>query len=451
MLYTVGTAAPVLSNALATPAVTRVLGPSAYGTIAAALVVIQVGMILVALGLGAAITRHGILESSGTPGARALVVRGAVIATSLCLLAALCAPLLAGRTPVGTATDLALTFAAALGFAIVVQVQALLRVLDAPREFVLLSLLSALGGPVAGLALLLGWEATPTAYLLGLVLGYAVAGGLGLVLTVRGGPVHAEPGDLGRALRVGLPTVPHQVALFLASGVLVLIAAAAYGSTAAGRLQLAVLIGSAPGVLTSSLNNAWAPTIYRTAQESRAIVLEHTSRDIAWLTACAAAWVAVAAPFLLRAVAPSTYDPTALTPAVGVVAVGTILSVPYLASVHLVFASGRSTGLAVLTPVSLAVGAAAASLAARSDLTLVSVGMSITYAVLALLTFGLARRVSPTRWRARVLVLPLLLGGLGCLAGALAPVSGGWLWARVAGAVLLLAAAALILLRALRR
>ena len=98
-------------------------------------------------------------------------------------------------------------------------------------------------------------------------------------MVVRG--VEHHRGDTRRALRMGLPTVPHQVAIFLASGILVLVAGWLFGSAEAGRLQLAVLIGSAPGVLTSSLNNAWAPIVYRTPEHDRAEVLEHTGRDIA--------------------------------------------------------------------------------------------------------------------------------------------------------------------------
>ena len=311
LLYTVGTAAPVLSNAVITPFVTRLLGPEQYGVVATALVVIQVGMIVAGLGLGAAITRHGILEESGVEGARSLVHRGAVASL-----------LVAGRglrgrrsrwvalVGIDDDTALLLSFVAAAGFSVVVNVQAYLRVLDRPLPFVLLSLGAALGGPALGLALLSGgrrhrgrvprpgwrWATWPPR-------------SPGLALTLRRS--RHVPGDTRRALRVGLPTIPHQVALYLAGGALVLVAGHLYGTAQAGRLQLAVLIGSAPGVLTASLNNAWAPIVYRTDPRHRGEVLEHTSRDIAALTALAAGFVAVTAPTLLRIAAPSTYDPTA--------------------------------------------------------------------------------------------------------------------------------------------
>ena len=152
---------------------------------------------------------------------------------------------------------LLLAFVAAAGFSVVVNVQAYLRVLDRPLPFVLLSLGAALGGPALGLALLLGGDGTAAEYLAGLAAGYVLTALAGLALTVRRSR-HVR-GDTRRALRVGLPTIPHQVALYLAGGALVLVAGHLYGTAEAGRLQLAVLIGSAPGVLTASLNNAWAP------------------------------------------------------------------------------------------------------------------------------------------------------------------------------------------------
>jgi O-antigen/teichoic acid export membrane protein len=450
LLYTVGTAAPVLSNAVVTPFVTRQLGRAEYGVVATGLVVIQVGMIVAGLGLAAAITRHGILESSGVAGARSLVLRGAAAAVVVTGLAAASTPWTSGLLGITAALPVVLALVAATGFSMVVNVQSYLRVLDRPLPFVLLSLASALGGPVLGMALLLAVERSADAYLGGLALGYLGAGLAGLALVVRG--VQHHRGDTRRALRVGLPTVPHQVAIFLASGILVLVAGWVFGTSEAGRLQLAVLIGSAPGVLTSSLNNAWAPVVYRTAPEHRGEVLEHTGRDIAALTSLAAGFVAVAAPFLLAVVAPASYDPGQMTPAVGLVAAGTVLSVLYLCNVHLVFASGRSEGLAVVTPSSLVVGTGAAWLGAEAfGVAAVGVGMTTTYAAMAVGVALLARRVSRTRWREATLAPPMALGFVLCAIGAVLPVSGAGAVVRAVATALILAAALAVLRRVLTR
>lgn len=450
LLYTVGTAAPVLSNAVVTPFVTRQLGTTEYGSVATGLVVVQVGMIVAGLGLAAAITRHGILESSGVRGARSLVLRGAVIALAVTGLAALTARWSAGWVGIAEPLALVLALASAAGFSTVVNVQSYLRVLDRPLPFVLLSLGSALGGPVLGMLLLVSGEPSAARYLGGLAVGYLAAALCGLAMVVRG--VEHRRGDTRRALRVGVPTVPHQVAIFLASGILVLVAGWLFGSAEAGRLQLAVLIGSAPGVLTSSLNNAWAPVVYRTPEHHRAEVLEHTGRDIAVLTALAAGFVAAAAPVLLRIVAPASYSPGEMTPAVGLVAAGTVLSVLYLCNVHLVFASGRSAGLALVTPVSLVIGTAGAWLAGRLfDVAAVGIGMTVTYAAMAGGVAVLARRVSPTRWHERALAPALLLGLLLCAVGAVVPVDGPWTVLRLVAAGAMFVVALGVLRRVLTR
>ena len=449
LLYTVGTAAPVLSTAVVTPFVTRAMDAPSYGVVATSLVLIQVGMIVAGLGLAAAITRHGILEQSGVAGARSLVMRGTVLTAALCATAAAAAPAwapaLLGFTD---STTTALALAAAAGFAVVVNVQSYLRVLDRPGAFVLLSLTGALGGPVVGVVLVQAWQPTAAVYVGGLMAGYLAAGALGLLLVLRGGPAAHHPGDTRRALRIGLPTVPHQAALYLAGGILVLVAGWVFDPTQAGRLQLAVLVGSAAGLLTASLNNAWAPVIYRTGPESRAAVLERTGRDIAVLTSLAAGFVSITAPFLFAIVAPASFDPARLTPATGLVAAGTVLSVPYLCNVHLVFASGRSAGLALISPISLAVGTGSAWAAAETvGLTATGIGMTVSYAGLAGGTHLLARRVSPIRWRWTALLTPLLLGGALCVAGTFLPSEGWALPLRAVAGVILVGAAVAMLLR----
>lgn len=432
LIYTIGAAAPILSNAVVTPAVTRSVGSQAYGAVATALVIIQVGMIVAGLGLAAAIMRHGILERTGVEGARSLLLRGAFASAVLCGIAAAAAPWAHHVFALQEPAVLALALAASAGFATVVNVQSYLRVIDRPGLFVSLSLTSALGGPLLGLLLVRLVSRTAEAYVTGLALGLVVSGLAGLAMALREGHLQHAKGDTRRALRIGLPTVPHQVAIFLASGALVLVAGRLFDSTQAGRFQLAVLIGSAPGIVSASLNNAWAPIVYRAPESDRADVLEHTGQNIAFLTALAAGFVACAAPFLLAMVAPPSYDPGALTAAVGVVAAGTVLSVPYLCNVHLVFVSGRIGGLAVVTPFSLVVGTLAAWVGAEAfGLSGIGVGMPVTYSLMALGTGVLARRVSSTRWHYRVLVTPTLLGFALCALGAVLPTTGAAMIARI--------------------
>lgn len=448
-IYTLGVAAPILANGAIAPFATRLLGVTGYGVVATALVIVQVGMILFGLGLAAAITRHGILERSGVGGARSLVRRGALAAGVFGVLAVGLAGPLARATGLDRTDALVLAAVAATGYSVVVNVQSYLRVLDRPVPFVLLSLGAALGGPVLGLlAVLAAPEPGPVPFLSGVAVGYLLTAFAGLLLC-RGRSTH-HSGDTRKALRIGMPTIPHQVAIYLASGSLVLVAGHIFDTGTAGRLQLAVLVGAAPGVVTSSLNNAWAPVVYRADARLRGPVLERTGRDIAALTALIAGGVSLLAPLILQVLAPASYDPKGMTPAVGLAAIGSVLSVLYLANVHLVFAEGRSAGLAVVTPTALVIGVAVAwALAERTGPAALGTGMAVTYACMALGVALLARRVSVTRWDERRLAAPTSAGIALCLLGAALPTSGGGLLARILMAFALAVIAVLTLRRAL--
>lgn len=439
-LYTLGSVAPILANVLVTPVVTRVLGRDEYGVVAIGLILVQVGAMLVGLGLASSITRHGILERSGPDGARALVLQGSALSALLVVAATLAGPWWSEPVlSVPWQLGLACAALAAAGFAAVLNAQAFLRVQDRPVPFVVMSAVATLGGPVAGLGLVLGRAGDADDYLSGLLLGYLAAGAAGIVLAARGGRPRTARGDLGRALRIGLPAVPHLVALLLVQNALVVITTRYFGLGDGGRMQIALLLGSAPAMIVSALNNAWAPVVYRTAEAERGAALERTARDVAAVTAALAGGVALLAPFLLRILAPAGFAPAELVPVAAVTAVGAVISVAYLANVHLVFASGRSGGLALASPLSLLLGLLAAVLLARTgSLTAVAAGFPLIYLALAAGTSLLRRRVSPTRWRETVLALPTVVGVVVCGAGVLLPAEGpAWLSVRFGLAVLL--------------
>jgi len=448
-IYTLGTAAPVLAQLAVTPFVARLLTETTgYGQVAVALVVLQVTMILASLGLPSVITRQALLASGGIPGARSLFRRGAALTAVVIAAAAAVTPVATWAVPGTTTPTWLLSVLAAGAFVVVENAQALLRAQDRAGAFVALSAVASLGGPLLGLVLLLGVDRTPATYLAGLAAGYLLAAGLA-ALQCRGPATH-RPGDLGAALRMGLPVLPHLVALYLATGALVVLATARFGSAAAGRLQLAILIGVAPTVLVGALNNSWAPAVYRLPQDRRGAAVEHTAADLTVLAALAAGGVTALAPWLLRLLADARYSPDELVGAVAVVSLGSLFAVGYLANVHLVFASGRTFGLALATPTALVVGLLVAALAGVGSLTGTAWGYPATYAALAVLVAGLRRRAGGPGWR-EARLLPALLGGV-VLVGLLAalPSSGAGAVARLGAAAVIAVVAALRLRRLLR-
>lgn len=437
-IYTIGTAAPILANIAVVPLVTRLLGKPGYGVVVIALVVMQVAMMAGGLGMPAVITRQGILARSGVAGARALLVRGSLMTFGLVTALILAGPWWSGLVQAPLRGAVLLALAASAFFVVVSNCQALLRVLDRPGAFVALSLLATLGGPLLGLALVLASapDRSPERYLAGLTAGYAAAAAVGLVLCLRGGRPQRDRGDTRAALRMGLPVIPHLVALFLAQGALVFLAGHLYDIGTAGRIGLALLVGSSPAVITSALNNSWAPIVYRAPEHERGAVLAHTARDIATLTAFVSGGVALLSPWLLRLAAAETFAPLELVPAVAITAFGCVLSVAYLSNVHLVFATGRSLWLAVITPLSLLTGLVCAYLVGRQDPILLTVGFPATYAALAVATAWLRRHLHATGWNETALLLPTGLGLGLCVVGGLLPSSGATAWVRVAVAAL---------------
>ena len=437
-IYAIGTAAPILANAAVVPLVTRLLGKPEYGVVAIALVVLQVTMMAASLGIPSVITRQGILAGSGVAGARALLVRGSLMTVGIVSAVILSAPLWDPLVPTPLRSAVLLALAASAFFVVVESSQALLRVLDRPGAFVALSLAATLGGPLLGLGLL-AFSApvrSPERYLGGLTAGYAAAAAVGIVLSLRGGRPRRNRGDTRAALALGLPVIPHLVALFLANGALVFLAGQLYDIATAGRIQLALLVGSSPAVIISALNNSWAPIIYRAREQERGAVLAHTARDITTLTALISGGVALLSPWLMRLVADNSFAPLELVPAVAITTFGCVLSVAYLANVHLVFAAGRSLGLSLVTPLSLLTGLTLAYLAGRQSVVLLAFGFPAMYAALVVGTAWLRRHVRGATWSEGALLLPTGLGLGLCALGGVLPTSGTAALFRVAVAAL---------------
>lgn len=436
-LYTVATAGPALASLAVLPLVTRLLPAAEYDLVAVATVVVQVGFILVALGLGAAITRQYILDVDGAPGARGVVAAGSGVAALLTGVLVVTgpawSPLLLGRP---FATELVMALVAATGGAWLVLAQAYLRGADRPLPFVLLAVLASVIGPAAGLVTARLSEPTAATYLAGVVGGYVLAGFVGVVLVLRSGRIHLSMRGVSHALRVGAPTVPHQVSLYLALAGLVVVADRVLGD--GGRANIALTLGAGATVVTAGLNNAWAPLVYRAAPADRGRVLNETTRVIGLVAVVLAGGVALLAPWLVRLAAPESYRPVDLVPAVALASAAALPSVVYLASGHLVFARGRTGWLALSTPSAVGAGlVAAAGLATVIGLSGIGAGYLIAYVLLAAATTAVQRRVSDTPWWPPATPVVLTLWVLVGTAGATLPVDGPWSWARVAAAAML--------------
>ncbi|MFJ4107279.1 lipopolysaccharide biosynthesis protein [Oerskovia enterophila] len=382
---------------------------------------IQVGVIMVALGMGAAITREYILGSAGASGARGLVAQSTVISVLLAGFALATgrwwAPALLGR-PWDTA--LLLSVLASLGGGIVIVAQSYLRGAERPVPFVLLAAGGTLAGPAVGLCLIASGARSGTLYLAALAGGYLLAGLAGIVIAFASGPRAASWRGLLRALRLGVPTVPHQVALYLAIAGLVVVADRILD--AGGTANVVLTLGAGATVLTGALNNAWAPLIYKQTPDRRLAVLTSTTRTILLVVAVLVSTVALTAPFLVRVATPPGYDHAEMSTGVVLAALSAVPSVYYLASSHLILVRGRTGALSVTTPLAVGSGLLLATVLVPVW-GIAGIGLSYTaiYVLMALFTTAVQALTFSPRWGPPAPLLPLVVTGVSTCAALALP------------------------------
>ena len=423
LLYTVATVAPIISVLVFTPALTRTLDSFDYGVLAASLVAVQVIAMLIGLGLPAAITRAVIMRSQGVTAARGLLVNGSLMSLAVGVTLASTSPLWWSLVmPFGWRPAAIAVVVSGVGTAVATQAQAMYRGRDQVGRFVVTAVLLTVLGQGVGTAVAVTLHSA-NGYLWGQAGAYTSIAAVSLWRASAG--TKRLRGELFPALRVGLPTVPHQVAFYMASGSLVLLTGHRLGVSEGGRLQLAMLVGTAPSLLVNAMNNAWAPSVYRADVAQRGLWLQRSSAAIAWFMVPLVACVALAAPAILRFVAPvSMLDRDLYTTSVVVATTG-VLSVWYLSNVHLIFAEGRTGGLSWVSPTSLLVAVGTALLLSLTgSVILIAATFPLFFVVQGALTATLARRVSDIRWKQSVLVPPLLTALLITVPVTLLPASG---------------------------
>ena len=425
-IYTLGSAAPMLAGVLVTPLLTRSVSVTEYGWISVSVVAMQWTLSVLALGLPIAITRHAFTESSGTDGAR-----GIALVASTSVLVAACLLTLVGAAVVrvldaNVPLSLAMAVVAGGAGAGVAMAQAWALAEERSWFYVALAAGVTLVAPTVGLVCVGLFPARDSAaYFAGVLASNVVLFCLALARVAASGPVLVARSAITRALRVGLPMVPHQFATGSANGIAVLVAGAVLGQAAGGQAQVAVYLGTVALVLTSAVGYAWLPLLARMPSESRSQELADSATVVTWLAGLAGAGVATLSPWLLRLLVPPRYDVDAMVPVTAVACISAAFAAVYLAHQQLVVISGRTGRLALLSPVAMLVGVGVSWVAASSvGLVGAAAGLPVIYLLLWLLTRYLARRVSPTRWAERRVLLPILSSTTVCLVAAVLPTSG---------------------------
>ncbi len=423
-VYTLATVAQLAGGLLVQPALTRLLPKAEFGVATLGVVVTATVGLLITLGLPGVITREHFLKSEdGGHGTGPIVTLSAVIAVLLGGVAFLGGPLWA---PDGQFTaPLMLATGTGVSYAVIVACQAVQRARGEAGRFVLVVAVNVLGGQVAGLVATLVLERTATVYLAGVAAGSVVGAVLALYWakpTVEG---LRDREALRRWFRIALPTVPHMAALYLMTAGDRFVVTELLGADDNAEYSVAYLVGALGITLVAAANNAWAPLIYGSPEDRRWQVLATTTQDMLRVGVIAAGGLAMTAPLGLWIVAPAAqYDLDALVPVVAITALATVPYVLYLASVHVLFWSGRTAALIWVTPLAVTINLLGKVLVLpRFGLVGAAVLTVVAYALLAALIGAVRRRLADVPWHRR---WPEMLAATAlCVTGAVIP--DGWI------------------------
>lgn len=451
-IYTVGGTVQLAGGILVLPVLTRILPPAEYGIVATAIVAQTLLALVAALGLPFALVRTFFRDADGHSASRSLVALTVLLAALVTVVADLTGPYWS-KVFADVPYEGALRWATltVLPIAGMTATQSLLRAQERPTAFAAtIGLATAGHGIGVGIAALGGG---PSGYVIGLAVGFVAAFALGLTLSgAARRPVRLPSRAVGRtALRVGLPIVPHSLAIYVMNAGDRVVVERLEGLAAVGRYQLAYVVGSVAFVLVGALNNAWAPIVFKQSEERRWAVLAETSRAVIWLAALLAGALALGAPLALAILAPPAYDLEALAPVSAIVAGSVVLVTIYFTHAHPIFWHGQTMVFAIVTPLAAAAniglnfalipplgldGAALATLAA--------------YALQALAVTVVTRSTVEVPWPDRTFVLACATGlGLAAIA-VLQPATGIWIAVRAAEAGALLAGVGMLWLRSIR-
>jgi len=440
LLYVVVWSFQLVAGTIVSPVLAHVMGPAEFGALASALALHQVLSVIALMGLDQAVVLQR-AEDGHDRSARALATVGIVIAAVVTTIVALTAHFWLGAVGLGDYPSL--VFAVVLWTAPAAAVQVTLALLlaeDRLGPFALVSGLAAVGGQAGGLVLLLVVRNDAATYALGSVASQSVAMVIGIIVTrppLRG---LREWRIAWRGIRLGIPLALGALAYFVLNAGDRIIIQRMLGSEQVGRYQIAYVVGSVVILLLTFTSSAWTPRFAALRGQAERWALALHSRDELYrLLMPMIMGITLAAPVLLRIVAPASFEPESLTLVVLVVALSAF---PVAASgatgrILITLRRGKTLGLIagiaavvnvilnlILVPIMGIVGAAGATLA--------------SYAILAFLQEKALPRQHAWRGPSVPLFLSIVATMSFTCATVLVPQTDGWNAARVLVGILCL-------------
>ncbi|MGD0391377.1 MAG: lipopolysaccharide biosynthesis protein [Acidimicrobiales bacterium] len=290
------------------PLLAHLLGPGQFGRVSAAIALHQVLMVVAVFGIDQAVV---LAHSEGShmndnSEARGLLAVSMGIAALVTTVVYISGGLWAGELGFGGFNGVVIPTVlwtapagaclAMLGF---------LRAEDRLGAFTAVSFVTAVGGQILGIGLILLGHRTALDYAWGGVIaqcaGFAI--GIAVCRPRLAGLVSFEP--LWRAVRLGFPVVLGGLAIFVVNAGDRFVLQIDLGPAATGRYQIAFTIGAAASLLLTFVNQSWAPAIFaiREEEERWRVVARVRDESLA-LIAPVLLGLIVVVPLLLPIVAP---------------------------------------------------------------------------------------------------------------------------------------------------
>jgi O-antigen/teichoic acid export membrane protein len=317
--------------------------------------------------------------------------------------------------------------------------QAYLRARERATAFVVLALVSSLGGQLLGILLLILIPgANVVVYLAGVGGGWlaAAAIGLGTIRPERNG--WASRATLREGLRLGIPVVPHNIAwTLLALGDRAVIQRID-GSYAVARYQIAYTTGALALTAVTSAASAWMPIVYGVEDDERRWrVHADTYLAVQIVAAFLAGALTLVGPPLLSVATPSTYLEARLGGVIALVAVSAFPWTIYAGGMQLLLWRGQTRSLAWITPVAAVLNVLlVVVLLPPLGLSGAALATLIAYGVLAYLVRRAVPRDVPMRSFTVPIVRAWLAAGVLVLVGVFMPATDAWVAPRLVIAAL---------------
>ena len=279
LLYVVVWSLQIVAGVVVSPILAHVLGPEEFGRLASVIALHQVLTVVALLGLDQALVLQR-AEDGNDRSARGLVAVGIVISLLVTGVVFITGPL--WSETLGFDGFSTLLVASILWTAPGAAVQVMLSLLlaqDRLRAFTFVSVFSALGGQIVGIALLLLVHNDATTYAWGGVICQFTAMAIGIAFTrpsVRG---LFDWDTAWRAMRLGVPLAMSGLAFFVLNAGDRIVIQRDLGPAEVGRYQVAYTVGYVVVLLLTMTSSAWAPHFAALRDEVARWALAAQSRD----------------------------------------------------------------------------------------------------------------------------------------------------------------------------